>query len=131
MLFTVNKPNYHRPVYRTRTANNKHTGNFRPKVNVIETTNDFQLQMLVPGWSRADLNVKVEDDLLSISAEKALEQKDEVKFTHKEFELSGFKRSFVLPDNVDQETISATVNDGVLVVTMSKKAVFKKEIAVA
>ncbi len=128
MLFTVSKPSYYKPAHNK--VSNNHAGVFRPKVNVVETTDDFQLQMLVPGWNRADLSVKVEENVLTITSEKTWEKGEDLKVTYKEFELGTFRRRFVLPENIDQETISATVNDGILSVTLKKKAVFKRQIEV-
>jgi HSP20 family protein len=59
-------------------------------------------------------------DLLTISYKTEDLASDE-KFTHREFDLSNFERSFHLPDSVNKEKISASFNEGLLVVNLPKR----------
>src|SRR5215831_6071317 len=73
-----------------------------PPVNVVENKDHYKLEMAIPGYSKNDFNVKVENNLLTLSGEKKNEaNKDDEKFTMKEFSHTSFSRSFTLPESVD------------------------------
>ena len=93
-----------------------------PAVNVRETNENFEIEMAIPGLRKEDLDIKIENGLLSISSEQKSEQEEnEENFTRKEFNYSSFKRSFNLPENVDQEDINASYSEGILTVVLAKK----------
>ena len=94
-----------------------------PPVNIKETQHAFTLQLMVPGYSKGDFNVVVDNDLLIISSQlnSEKEEKEEGKFTRKEFSLAAFKRSFTLPETVNEENINASYQDGILTITLPKK----------
>ncbi len=93
-----------------------------PAFNIHETENDFSVELAVPGMQKADFNIEVENGVLTISAEKKSEKKEEdVKFTRKEFSYSSFKRTFTLPDSVNPDKIAATYENGVLALVLPKK----------
>jgi HSP20 family protein len=107
-----------------------------PAVNIAEHAENFSIELAAPGFSKADFKVAVENGVLTISAEKKEEKKDENKrFTRKEFAYSSFKRTFSLPDNVNGDGIAAAYTDGLLSLTLPKKDEAKqkpvKEIAVS
>lgn len=92
-----------------------------PSVNVKETKDAFVLSVAAPGFSKENFHVKVEDTLLTISAE-ATEQKlnEGEKFTRKEYVHASFKRNFTLPKTVLADKIAATYENGILEVTVPK-----------
>lgn len=97
-----------------------------PSVNILEREQDFELRMLVPGFSKQDLKLNVEKDMLTISAEKKVEErKENERFTRREFAHSAFSRSFRLPETVNAEAITADYADGVLSVSIPKTEVTK------
>src|SRR6185503_12471105 len=95
--------------------------NFSPAVNVVEGKENFRLEFAVPGFSKNDFNVKLDNNLLTVSAEKKNVQKDslgEVKkeeenYTIREFSHSSFSRTFTLPETVDAGKIAAEYTDGI------------------
>ena len=92
-----------------------------PSVNVKETADAFVLDVAAPGFSKENFNVKVEDSLLTISAEASEQKLNEgEKFTRKEFVHSSFKRSFTLPKTVMTDKISAAYENGILNVSVPK-----------
>ncbi len=93
-----------------------------PAVNVIEESNEFCIDVAAPGLGRKDFKINLNEDLLTISSEKKVE-KDESKnkFMRREFSYNSFKRSFQLPDSVEQENISATHKEGILTIHLPKK----------
>src|SRR5262249_47186743 len=75
-----------------------------PPVNIVEGKDGFKLELLAPGYTKEDLKLNVENDMLTISAEKKSRTLDEnERWTRREFGHSAFKRSFRLPDNVKVE----------------------------
>lgn len=93
-----------------------------PAVNVSEEKDAFRLSLAAPGMSKADFNVDVDGDILTISAEK--EEKKESKdgkVNREEYNYSSFSRSFRLPEGIKRENISAVYQDGVLKLTLPKK----------
>ncbi|MBL7924659.1 MAG: Hsp20/alpha crystallin family protein [Bacteroidia bacterium] len=106
-----------------------------PAVNISETEQLYKLQLAVPGLKKEDFKLAIEDNTLVISAEQKLEstEKNE-KFTRREFSFSSFTRRFNLPENVDQNHIGANYENGVMLVTLPKKAEEKaktREISIA
>jgi HSP20 family protein len=93
-----------------------------PAVNVIEDEQGFRIEVSAPGVQRDDFNLEVENDVLTISTGQE-ESKDEQKqnFLRREFNFRTFKRSFQLPESVDQEEISATHDAGILTLSLPKK----------
>ena len=93
-----------------------------PAVNIKETEDDFQVSVAAPGFDKNEFNIELDNNILTISSEK--EQENEVegeKYTRREFSYQSFKRTFTLPELVDEDKISATYDNGVLNVTIPKK----------
>lgn len=101
---------------------------FSPAVNVAENKDNYRLEFAVPGMNKGDFNIKVDKNLLTISAEKKNEvNKEDEKFTVKEFNYSSFSRTFTLPETVDSSKISAEYTDGILKVSVPKKEEVKQK----
>ena len=93
-----------------------------PAVNISDRANDFLIEMAAPGFSKEDFTVNVENEVLTISAEKKNEKKDEnSRYTRKEFQYSTFKRTFTMPENVEADKIGAEYKEGVLSLILPKK----------
>ncbi len=97
----------------------------KPKVNIKENPDGFELQLALPGFTKKDISLKVEKGIITISSE--IESKEDVKFTRREFALGAFKRSFKLPKTVDTEKISASMKAGILTVSLPKKEEAKEQ----
>lgn len=92
-----------------------------PRVNIVDAKAGFKLELLAPGFTKDDLKLNVENDVLTISGEKKQQTLDEhERYTRREFGYTSFKRSFNLPENVDADRIKAEFNDGVLQVVLPK-----------
>lgn len=95
-----------------------------PLANVTETKDSFNIDLSVPGLTRDDFQVEVENGMLTISCEKEEEKKDEDKnFTRREFSYNSFERTFQLPENVVEDKINAKYENGMLKVSLPKKEV--------
>lgn len=94
-----------------------------PPVNIKETDNAFNVELMAPGMKKEDFKIEVDNDLLSISAEVKTEntEKEEGKFTRREFGYSSFKRAFTLPETVNDENITASYENGILTIGLPKK----------
>lgn len=104
------------------------TGVTMPAVNILETKDEFKLEIAAPGLSRIDYSVKVENNVLTISSEKEEKKEEkETRFMRREFSYSSFSRSFTLPQSVDAEKINASYNEGILTVTIPKKEEAKEK----
>ncbi len=105
-----------------------------PPVNITELNDVYQVQLSAPGYDKADFNLKLDGNLLTISAEKKTENKVEnEKVIRKEFSAKSFKRSFTVDDKIDGGNIAAKYENGILFVTLPKKEEVKaaaKEIAI-
>jgi HSP20 family protein len=99
-----------------------------PAVNVREDKNNFILEVAAPGMSKENFDLKLENNVLTISGKKeeSKEQKEE-KWNRREFYYSSFQRSFYLPEVVDSEHIEAHYKDGLLMVTVPKKEEAKEK----
>lgn len=98
--------------------------------NISEDEKAFYLDLQIPGWKKEEVSIELNENLMSISANKE-ESKEEnaARFTRKEFSSKSFKRSFTLPEDIDQENIKASFEDGILSIHLPKLA--KKEASAA
>lgn len=106
-----------------------------PSTNIKERQNDYLIELAAPGLDKKDFKISLEDNVLSISAEKKEEQVEEnEKYTRKEFFAGAFKRQFTLPDAVNHDDIQANYNNGILQLSIPKLQIHKqktKEISIA
>ena len=109
-------------------TSNYNTGMTLPKVNIRETSDAYFVDMAVPGMKKSDFEIHLEDQLLSISSEiKDENECQDDNFTRREFGYSAFKRSFTLPETVNEDKIEAKYNDGILSVLLPKKEEAKQK----
>lgn len=93
-----------------------------PAVNIKENEKDYELELAIPGKKKDDFNVEVDNNILTVSMETHQEdQQDEENYTRKEFSYTSFRRSFTLPETVDEDKINANYEDGILRFTLPKK----------
>ena len=93
-----------------------------PPVNIVEKNDFYHLQVSAPGFEKADFNVKLDDKILTVSAERKEEAKSETdKVIRKEFSAKSFKRTFTLDEKIDAANISAKYENGILHVGLPKK----------
>src|SRR5258706_16095903 len=78
------------------------TNNFSPAVNIVEGKENFRLEFAVPGFAKNGFNVKLDNNLLTDSAEEKNEtNKEEEIYTLREFSHTSFSRTFTLPETDD------------------------------
>ena len=97
----------------------KRTGS--PSVDIRETENSYTLEAELPGLNEKDIEVKVDDNLLTISSKKEDETEEKRDgYILKERRHRSFTRSFVLPNDVDKDNIEANFHNGLLSLTLNK-----------
>ena len=106
--------------------------NWSPKVDIYETQDNYVINAELPGLTKDQINIDVNDNTLTIKGEKKFEEKVEKdNYVRVERSYGTFSRSFVLSDNVNTEGITANYKEGVLELTLPKKEEAKpKEIKV-
>lgn len=107
-----------------------------PAINVFETEKEYKVELAVPGMTKEDFNVHIdEENNLVISMEKKTESKEENKgeekkegrYLRREFSYTKFQQTMILPDDVDKDKISAQVENGVLNILLPKFTEQEKE----
>ena len=95
----------------------------RVPVNVRETEDHYELDVVAPGCKKEDFKISIENNMLTISFtqnEEHQEQDNKQKWVRNEFIQRSFSRSFSLDDTVDINNINATYTDGILRLSMAK-----------
>jgi HSP20 family protein len=105
-----------------------------PAVNIAETEVAFHIELAAPGLKKEDFKISLDKNVLSVAADKKVENVEEgKKFSKREYSYNSFNRSFTLPDSAETSNIEAEYVDGVLKLTIAKKEEAKlqaREIAV-
>ena len=84
--------------------------------------------MAVPGLKKSDFDINLDNNILSISAELNEQSEDNDEgYTRREFGYSSFKRTFTLPETVNDSKINANYNEGILNVRLPKKEEAKQK----
>ena len=99
-----------------------------PAINVIEKKNEYDVELAAPGMTKEDFKVSLDEDHnLVVELDKKVEKSEENKenkdcghYLRREFSYTKFHQTLLLPDDVNREAISATVENGVLKVVLPK-----------
>ena len=92
-----------------------------PAVDIKETPEAFNIEAELPGMSKDDVKVTVQNGVLSIQGERKHEEETKDKKQHRIERFYGsFLRRFTLPENVDENSVQASFKDGVLSLTLTK-----------
>jgi HSP20 family protein len=128
MLAKINRrfvPAYWDDFFNDTFFNNGHhyaSGGSTPAVNVAEDEKEYRIEVALPGLSRKDVRINLEDDVLTISSEQKENKADQKNnYVRREFRHAAFKRSFELPETVDQDKIEAKHDAGVLIIRLPRK----------
>lgn len=94
-------------------------------INIIETDEDFKVEIAAPGLTKDDFNIKVTNDNLMTVTVKQEEKKEEKdmkgRYLRREFSYAQFQQNLILPENADKDKIEAKVCNGVLGICIPKK----------
>ncbi len=97
-----------------------------PPVNIIDTPDSYEVELIAAGMSKEDFKVNLENNVLTISAQKQEEEKKEdEKVIRREFSKRSFSRSFTIDEKIESENISAKYENGVLHLSLPKREIAK------
>jgi HSP20 family protein len=101
-------------------------GSWTPAVDIYEKENALVLTTELPGLDEKDIEIKIEDNSLTLKGERKFEKETKEDDYHRiERSYGSFSRSFTLPRYIDEDKINAEYENGVLKITMPKKAELK------
>ena len=89
-----------------------------PKVNIRQNKQGVVIEAAVPGMKKEDISIQVSERVLTISGKSTNDYDKDSSFLIREIKKSSFSRSFYLSDELDYETFSAEVKDGLLMVSV-------------
>ncbi|MDT8071113.1 MAG: Hsp20/alpha crystallin family protein [Terriglobia bacterium] len=99
------------------------TGAFVPPVDVYEDENSIQVRLEVPGIDEKDIDIRLENNLLTVGGERKFEKDEKEENFHRvERRYGSFTRSFTLPATVNPEDVQADYDKGVLKIRLAKRA---------
>lgn len=110
-------------------AENSARAAFLPKVDVLEKKDLYLLEMDLPGFTEKDVEISLKENLLTISSVKMAESKTEKaegEYILKERSSKQFLRRFTLPNDIDNEKVSACFKNGVLSISIPRKEAAQK-----
>jgi HSP20 family protein len=105
-------------------GSNRFMSNSNVPVNIRETNQGYEMEVVVPGVRKEDFNLNISNNMLTLSFEHKEEDKEEDKnngYLRQEYRQQSFSRSFTLDESIDADKISAKYNDGVLRLSLPKK----------
>jgi HSP20 family protein len=111
----------------TRLMSEPRTGRpWSPAVDIVETQDALQLKADLPDVKLEDIDVRVENQTLTMSGKRRFEKEEKVKGYHRiERSYGDFVRSFAIPQTVDTEKVAADYKNGVLTISLPKKEAAK------
>jgi HSP20 family protein len=99
----------------------KELQHFAPQVDIAESKAAFEISVAAPGMKKSDFNIDMKDGSITISGERKFEEKKDEKNYHAvETQYGSFSRSFHLPDNIKEDKIEASYQDGILSIVIPK-----------
>lgn len=102
---------------------------YLPAVDIVDGKEHVRLHVELPGIKKEDINISIENNVLTISGERKTEADlKKNAFYRKESKYGNFKRMFSLSEDIDLEEVNADYKDGVLKITLKKKEVEKESV---
>ena len=101
-----------------------------PKVNVYQDSDKLFIEAAIPGLSKDDITLTIKDNTLSISGKSdgTGQSKEKNRYFIRELKKSSFTRSFLLSDDLDKDTVTAKVKDGLLLLSIEWKQPKSKDL---
>jgi len=90
-------------------------------LNIIENEDNYELSMVLPGYKKEDININIDNDILTISSEIKNEKEEKTKnYISKSFTKNSFCKKLILSDDIDKDKINAKMEDGILNLKLEK-----------
>ena len=96
----------------------QHPEYYLPAVDICETENEFVIKFDMPGVEKEHLEITVEKNMLTVIGHVSMESVGNI--VYQETRIGNYRREFALPDDVDENSISAEMKDGLLTVKIQK-----------
>jgi HSP20 family protein len=106
------------------------TGVSTPAVNIIETNDDFRLDMVAPGMKKDSFKIEFQNNMLTITYDHADNREGDRadwNYLRHEYNYHSFSRSFTLPETIEGDKIQAKYEDGILMLVIPKKEEARKK----
>ena len=94
---------------------------YRPAINILETENDFRLELVAPGFAKENFELDLEDQTLTLRGQREVKETEGVEFIRHDFRVRNFERRFELPESVDTDAVAANYENGILTLTLPKR----------
>ena len=105
-----------------------------PRMNIMETKDDYKLELCIPGLTKEDvkLSIDAEGNLVveMVKENKVEEKKEEMRYLRHEFSVEHFRQTVMLPEDIHKEQIKAKVDNGILEIVIPKVTMEEKKQAV-
>jgi HSP20 family protein len=115
-------------------SNYSYDNTFLPKIDISEDEKNIYFEVEIPGVNKEDINISLEDNILTIKAEKKLQgDKKEKTLIRKERRFNSFTRSFTLHEEINPDVANAEFENGILKITLEKekhKAIKERQIEI-
>ena len=99
---------------------------WRPRFEVLNTETTYCIRAELPGMSKKDINIELENNVLTLSGERKWNETDDNNYS--EFSYGKFLRSFDLPEDVKENNIKASMKDGILAIQVPRLEKVKPEV---
>lgn len=97
------------------------TASWSPACNAYEDERSYWVQAALPGWDRKDIEIVVEEEVLTIKGARKEDGSQDRTYFVREMNHGPFVRSFKLPNTADQTKVAATFKDGILTIEVPKR----------
>ena len=119
---TEQATNQHEMTHRSASTSRK-VGDvtFRPSLDMYDVVDRYEIQIDLPGATPEDIDVRIENEVLTVTAHAPQRYEDHFSPLHMEYAVGDFRRQVRLGEDIDTEALSATFVDGVLQLTLPKR----------
>ena len=107
-----------------------------PRMNIMETKDDYKLELCIPGLTKEDVKLSIDAEgnlvveMVKENKSEKKENKDEMRYLRHEFSVEHFRQTVMLPEDIHKEQISAKVENGILDIVIPKVTTEEKKQAV-
>ena len=101
-----------------------------PRMNIMETKDNYKLELCIPGLTKDDVKLSIDAEgnlVVEMTKETKNEKKEDTRYLRHEFSVEHFRQTVMLPDDIHQDQISATVENGILDIVIPKVTVEEKK----
>jgi len=104
-----------------------------PRMNIMETKDNYKLELCIPGLTKEDVKLSIDAEgnlvveMVKENKSEKKENKEEMRYLRHEFSVEHFRQTVMLPDDIHKDQISAKVENGILDIVIPKVTVEEKK----